>query len=58
MQTWLLTVVWIAGLLTVALAVIFELTKTPKEEAEMIKQEDKAMSTLSDDATEMARWVP
>jgi hypothetical protein len=58
MRTWLPTIVWMAGLLSVALVVIFELTKTPKEEAEMIKREDKAMSTLPDDPTEMARWVP
>lgn len=58
MRTWLPTIVWIAGLLSVALAVIFELTKTPKQEAEMIEREDKVMSTLPDDPTEMATWVP
>jgi len=58
MRTWFPTIVWMAGLLAVALAVIFELTKTAKQEAEMIEREDKAMSTLPDDPTEMARWVP
>ena len=58
MRTWLPTIVWIAGLLSVALGVILELTKTPRQEAEMIEREDKAMATLPDDPTEMARWVP
>ena len=38
--------------------VIFELRKTPKQEAEMIQREDQAMSNVSGDPREMATWVP
>jgi hypothetical protein len=37
--------------------VIFELRKTPKQEAEVIEREDEAMSKVIDDPHEMARWV-
>jgi hypothetical protein len=47
-----------AGLVSIALVVIFELTKTPKQEADMIKREDEALSKVPDDPREMARWVP
>jgi hypothetical protein len=47
----------IAGLFLIVV-VIFELRKTPKQEAQMIEREDEAMSKTSDDAREMARWVP
>ena len=46
------------GLASIAVLVIFELMKTPKQEAEMIEREDKAMSKVPDDPREMARWVP
>jgi hypothetical protein len=42
----------------IGVVVIFELRKTPKQEAEMIEREDEAMSKVSDDPREMARWVP
>jgi len=58
MQTLLPIVLIVAGLVLIAIVVIFELRKTPKQEAEMIKREDKAMSKLPDDPSEMARWVP
>jgi hypothetical protein len=48
----------VAGLFLIGVVVIFELRKTPKQEAEMIEREDEAMSTVSDDPREMARWVP
>jgi hypothetical protein len=48
----------VAGLVLIGVVVIFELRKTPKQEAEMIKREDDAMSKISDDPHEMARWVP
>jgi hypothetical protein len=38
--------------------VIFELRKTPKQEAEMIEREYEALSKVNDDPREMARWVP
>jgi hypothetical protein len=47
-----------AGLLLIGVVVIFELRKTPKQEAEMIEREDEAMSKVADDPREMARWVP
>ena len=43
--------------LTVSLT-IFELRKTPKQEAEMIQREDEAVSKVPDDPHEPARWVP
>jgi len=46
------------GLVLIAFVVIFELRKTPKQEAEMIKREDKVMSEVRDDPNEPARWVP
>ncbi len=48
----------IAGVSLIGVVVIFELRKTPKQEAEMIEREDEAMSKVSDDPREMARWVP
>jgi hypothetical protein len=48
----------LVGLVLIAIAVIFELSKTPKHEAEMIEREDKAMSKVKDDPNEAARWVP
>jgi hypothetical protein len=57
MQTFLLVLLIVAGLVSIAI-VIFELRKTPKQEAGMIEREDKAMSKLPDDPREMARWVP
>lgn len=47
-----------AGLVSVVVVVIFELRKTPKQEAEIIKREDKGMSKMPDDPRETARWVP
>jgi hypothetical protein len=47
-----------AGLVSIAIVVVFELRKTPNQEAEMIKREDQAMSNMPDDPREMARWVP
>ena len=46
-----------AGLASIAVVVIFELTRTPKQEADMIKREDEALSKVPDDPREMARWV-
>jgi len=48
----------IADLVVIAIVVIFELRKTPKQEAEMIDREDQAMSSVKDDPREFARWVP
>jgi len=48
----------IAELCLIGVVVIFELRKTPKQEAEMIAREDEAISTISDAPHEMARWVP
>jgi hypothetical protein len=48
----------VAGLLLSGVVVIFELRKTPKQEALMIEREDEAMSKVKDDPREMARWVP
>ena len=53
-----LTICIIAGLFLIGVVVIFELRKTPKQEAEIIEREDEAMSKVSDDPHEMARWVP
>lgn len=47
----------VAGLVSIAIVVIFELRKTPKQEAEMIDREDKAMSKLPDEPRAVARWV-
>jgi hypothetical protein len=58
MQTFLLIVLIVAGLISIAIIFIFELRKTPKQEAEMIEREDQAMSKMPDDPREMARWVP
>lgn len=58
MQTLLPIVVVVAGLASIAVVVIFELRKTPKQEAEMIEREDKAISKVPDDPREMAKWVP
>jgi hypothetical protein len=46
------------GLASIAVLVLFELIKTPKQETEMIEREDEAMSKVPDDTGEMARWVP
>jgi len=53
-----LAVCIVAGLLLSGVVVIFELRKTPKQEAEMIEREDEALSKVSDDPHEMARSVP
>jgi len=58
MQTFVPIVLIVAGLVSIAIVVVFELRKTPKQEAKMIEREDKAMSKLPDDPREMARWVP
>ena len=58
MQTFFPIVSIVAGLASIAIVVIFELRKTPKQEAEMINREDKAMSKPPDDPREMAKWVP
>lgn len=42
----------------IAIVVVLELRKTPKQEAELIKREDEAMSKVNDDPGEVARWVP
>lgn len=54
---WPLMVVAV-GLVLIAALVIFELRKTPKQEAKMIEREDEAMPKVPDDPREMARWVP
>jgi len=48
----------VAGLFLIGVVVILELRKTPQQEAEMIEREDEAMSKVSDDPHELARWVP
>jgi len=58
MQTFFPIVLIVAGLVLIAVVVIFELRKTPKQEAEMIAREDQAMPKMPDDPREMARWVP
>ena len=52
------TIVAFAGLVSIAIVVIFELRKTPKQEVKMIEREDEAMSKVKDDPNEPARWVP
>jgi len=48
-----------AGLVAIVLLIIFELRKTPKQEAEMIEHEDEAMSIArADDPRDLAKWVP
>jgi hypothetical protein len=46
------------GLVLITIVVLFELEKTPRQESEMIKREDNAMSATKDDPHELARWVP
>ena len=46
------------GLVSLVVLVIFELRKTPKQEAEVIERKDEAMSKLPDDPPHLARWVP
>jgi hypothetical protein len=58
MQIFLPIVLIVAGLVSIVIVVIIELRKTPKQEAEMIKREDEAISKMPDDPREMARWVP
>ena len=58
MKTLLRIIVVCAGLVAMAIVVIFELRKTPKQEAEMIEREDEAMSKVPDDPRGFARWVP
>ena len=58
MQTFLPIVLIVAGLVSIAIVVMFELRKTLKQEAELIKREDQAISKMPDDPREMARWVP
>jgi len=48
----------VAGLFLIGVVFILELRKTPQQEAEMIEREDEAMSKVSDDPHELARWVP
>lgn len=58
MQTLLAMILTFAGLVSIAIVVVFELRKSPQQEAEMIEREDNAMSKTPDDPREMARWVP
>jgi hypothetical protein len=46
------------GLASIVVLVIFDLRKTPTQEAEMIERGDEGMSNLPDDPHELARWVP
>jgi len=48
----------IAGMFLLGVVIIFELRKTPRQEAEMIEREDEAMSRVSDDPHAMARRMP
>jgi hypothetical protein len=48
----------IAGLVVIAIIVIFELRKTPAQEEEMIRREDDVISDVPDDPHQPARWVP
>ena len=57
MKAMLLIIFACAGLVSIAIVVIFELRKTPQQEAGMTEREDEAMSTVPDDPREMARWV-
>ena len=54
----MLAICIVADPLLIGVVVMFELRKTPKQEAAMIEREDEAMSDVSDDPREMARWVP
>ena len=47
-----------AGLALIAIVVILELRKTPKQEIELMKRENQTMSKVNDDPGEVARWVP
>ena len=58
MQTPLLIAAIFAELILLTIVVLFELEKTPKQESETIKREDKAMSATKNDPHEPARWVP
>ena len=58
MQTLLAIILTFAGLVSIAIVVIFELRKTPQQDAEMIEREDEALSKVPDDPREIARWVP
>lgn len=58
MQTLLAIVLTVAGLVSIAIVVIFELRESPQQEAGMIEREDKVMSKTPDDPRDMARWVP
>ena len=58
MQTLLPIIVVLAGLASIAIVVIFEVRRTPKQESEMIEREDEAMSKVADEPREIARWVP
>jgi hypothetical protein len=49
---------YFAGLASFALVAICGLRKTPKQEGEMIRREDEAMPSISDDQREIDRWVP
>lgn len=58
-MSFLLSIVAVlAGLALIAIVVVLELRKTPKQETELIKREDEAMSKVNDDPGEVARWVP
>jgi hypothetical protein len=48
----------LGGLVSMIVLIIFELRKTPMQEAKMIEREDEAMSKLPDNPHELARWVP
>jgi len=48
----------VGGLVAIAIVVIFELTRTPQQEARMIDREDHAMSEIKDVPNEPAKWVP
>ena len=48
----------IAGMFLLGVVIIFELRKTPRQEAEMIEREDEVMSRVSDDPHAMARRMP
>ena len=48
----------LAALAAIAVVVIVEVRKTPKQEAAMISREDVAISQGPEEPREMARWVP
>jgi hypothetical protein len=48
----------VAGLVVIAIIVIFALRRTPAQEEEMICREDEVISDVRDDPHEPARWVP